>query len=248
MGNDWTPIAKPQPETGQFWLKLHRARARHRAQGQGGLPPAPLHALRRRPLHASACPVEGAIYKREDGLVIIDPEKCTGCKNCVDACPYERHLLQRGPEHRPEVHRLRPPARRRLDGAPLRRRLPHPGHQVHGRGRGRRQLIAEAEVWKPELKDAAEAPGLLPEPAQEVHRRHAVRPGRGRGRHRRDGDAHRRRSGDDLHRRDRRLRRLLVRGPRATASTTWSSSTAARSRPSPAWTPPQPTSTWGTSR
>ena len=35
-----------------------------------------------------ACPVEGAIYKRDDGLVIIDPVKCTGCKKCVDACPY----------------------------------------------------------------------------------------------------------------------------------------------------------------
>ena len=35
----------------------------------------------------AACKVEGAIYKREDGLVIIDPEKCTGCKSCVDACP-----------------------------------------------------------------------------------------------------------------------------------------------------------------
>ena len=21
VGNDWTPIAKPQPDTGQFWLK-----------------------------------------------------------------------------------------------------------------------------------------------------------------------------------------------------------------------------------
>ena len=29
-----------------------------------------------------------AIYKRNDGLVIIDPVKCTGCKECVDACPY----------------------------------------------------------------------------------------------------------------------------------------------------------------
>jgi tetrathionate reductase subunit B len=36
-----------------------------------------------------ACPVEGALYKREDGLVIIDSVKCTGCKNCVDACPYK---------------------------------------------------------------------------------------------------------------------------------------------------------------
>ena len=37
----------------------------------------------------AACPVEGAIYRRKDGLVIIDPVKCTGCKNCVDACPYK---------------------------------------------------------------------------------------------------------------------------------------------------------------
>jgi NAD-dependent dihydropyrimidine dehydrogenase PreA subunit len=35
-----------------------------------------------------ACDVEGAIYRREDGLVIIDPDKCTGCKLCADSCPY----------------------------------------------------------------------------------------------------------------------------------------------------------------
>ena len=35
------------------------------------------------------CPVEGAIYKREDGLVIIDSVKCTGCRLCVDKCPYD---------------------------------------------------------------------------------------------------------------------------------------------------------------
>ena len=23
VGNDWTPIAKPQPDTGQFWTKVH---------------------------------------------------------------------------------------------------------------------------------------------------------------------------------------------------------------------------------
>jgi Fe-S-cluster-containing dehydrogenase component len=35
-----------------------------------------------------ACGVDGAMYVRDDGLVIIDPIKCTGCMNCADACPY----------------------------------------------------------------------------------------------------------------------------------------------------------------
>lgn len=30
-----------------------------------------------------------ALYKRDDGIVIIDPEKCRGDKNCIDACPYD---------------------------------------------------------------------------------------------------------------------------------------------------------------
>jgi Fe-S-cluster-containing dehydrogenase component len=36
-----------------------------------------------------ACPVKNTVYQRDDGLVIIDPKECTGCKNCIDACPYK---------------------------------------------------------------------------------------------------------------------------------------------------------------
>ena len=87
VANDWTPYAKPQPDTGQFWLKQNEF-------VRGTVPKVKMNYLPVLCMHCDdapcmpPCPIEGAIYKRDDGLVIIDPEKCTGCKNCVDACPY----------------------------------------------------------------------------------------------------------------------------------------------------------------
>ena len=40
------------------------------------------------PVCLSSCPAE-AIYKEEKyGAVLIDSEKCTGCRKCYDVCPY----------------------------------------------------------------------------------------------------------------------------------------------------------------
>lgn len=41
----------------------------------------------------AACPRQ-AIYKRaEDGIVLIDPERCEGYQECVSACPYKKSLF-----------------------------------------------------------------------------------------------------------------------------------------------------------
>lgn len=39
-----------------------------------------------RPPCKDVCPVD-AIYKREDGIVLISEELCIGCKDCLEACP-----------------------------------------------------------------------------------------------------------------------------------------------------------------
>lgn len=85
--NDWSPYAKPQPDTGQFWLKMHET-------VRGNVPHVKMAYMAVMCQHCkdapciAACTVDGGMYKRDDGLIIIDPKKCTGCMSCVDACPY----------------------------------------------------------------------------------------------------------------------------------------------------------------
>jgi len=98
-GNDWAPYAKPQPDWGQFWLKLVDVERGQLGPAIAGNPKirqsskvfvdyiaVPCQHCKNAPC-IKACPNSG-IYTRPDGLVIIDMKKCTGCMLCVDGCPY----------------------------------------------------------------------------------------------------------------------------------------------------------------
>jgi Fe-S-cluster-containing dehydrogenase component len=40
------------------------------------------------------CPT-GASRKRKDGMVLVDENKCIGCKYCVAACPYKARVVKK---------------------------------------------------------------------------------------------------------------------------------------------------------
>lgn len=86
VGNDWMPYTKPQMPIGEFWIRVEEHVC-------GTIPKVKMHYIVHVCGHCEhaacmeACP-EKAIYRRENGIVIIDPKKCTGCKQCIPACPY----------------------------------------------------------------------------------------------------------------------------------------------------------------
>lgn len=147
--NDWSPIAKPQPDTGHFWYKITEI-------VQGSVPKVRVRYMHDLCQHCDDPPCipvckSKAIYKRDDGAVIIDPEQCRGTRDCIGACPYEAiyfnadlnisqkctrcaHLLDNGWAEP-----------RCVQSCPT-------GALVYGEESELRELIAKAEVLKPERK------------------------------------------------------------------------------------------------
>ena len=85
VGNDWPGYSRPQSSLGERWIQVPSPE-----RGQ-----YPLIDVTYRPTMCTHCAdapcvarSEGAISKRPDGIVLIDPEKAAGREDLVDACPY----------------------------------------------------------------------------------------------------------------------------------------------------------------
>ena len=86
IGNDFPGYAAAQPAQGHNWLDI-------RKKERGRYPLVEAHFMPVMCNHCDDAPCmkaakNGAIRKRDDGIVIIDPEKSQGQRQIVDACPY----------------------------------------------------------------------------------------------------------------------------------------------------------------
>jgi Fe-S-cluster-containing dehydrogenase component len=85
-GNEFPGYAAEQPPMGANWLDIER-------KERGSYPIVDAHFKPVMCNHCDDAPCmkvakNGAIKKRGDGIVIIDPDKAKGQKEIVDACPY----------------------------------------------------------------------------------------------------------------------------------------------------------------
>jgi Fe-S-cluster-containing dehydrogenase component len=85
-GNDWLPFSVAQPWEGARWINIERKERGQFPQIQ--VVHRPSHCMHCDDAPCMAAAPAGVIYKREDGIVIIDPEKAKGDKALVEACPY----------------------------------------------------------------------------------------------------------------------------------------------------------------
>jgi len=84
--NDYSPYSAPQPLEGQFWMQVKEVE-------RGSYPKPKLDYIPVPCLHCADAPcidvaADNAVYRREDGIVIIDPTKAKGQQAIVNACPY----------------------------------------------------------------------------------------------------------------------------------------------------------------
>ncbi|MCD7846384.1 MAG: oxidoreductase [Oscillospiraceae bacterium] len=81
-----TTVSAPQPHEGQFWIHV-TSKERGDDNRKVKTSNVPVMCSHCENPACMAAARDGAVYRRADGIVIIDPEKSKGQKAIVDACP-----------------------------------------------------------------------------------------------------------------------------------------------------------------
>jgi Fe-S-cluster-containing dehydrogenase component len=85
-GNDYPSYSAPQPLEGQFWMQVKEVERGCYPKPKVSYIPTPCMHCESAPCMDAA--TDGAVYRREDGIVMIDPEKAKGQDAIAAACPY----------------------------------------------------------------------------------------------------------------------------------------------------------------
>jgi Fe-S-cluster-containing dehydrogenase component len=85
-GNDHLPYSLAQPLTGHFWMRIWEKERGEFPRIKVAYRPTPcMHCNNAACINLSS---EGEVYRRPDGIVIIDPIKAAGKREILDTCPY----------------------------------------------------------------------------------------------------------------------------------------------------------------
>jgi Fe-S-cluster-containing dehydrogenase component len=84
VGNDYAPLSASQPDEAPAWMRIEE-----KTHGSASKVKVDYTVVMCQHCEEAPCmEASDAVYRRPDGIVIVDPVKAKGKKELVDSCPY----------------------------------------------------------------------------------------------------------------------------------------------------------------
>ena len=99
VDNEWPDYTEAQPRRGHYWIDVHRHERGQYPRIDISFRPTPCQHCEDPPCMKAG---DGAVSRRKDGIVMIDPERARGNRDLPALCPYgaifwnsEKHVAQK---------------------------------------------------------------------------------------------------------------------------------------------------------